>query len=539
MRCTACGLFVLSTIALVASCSDDEGQGSEWGRGGSSATDASAEVSATGGTAGSTATGGSSGQSPDDAGVDACTCGDGVCNCGETEQSCSKDCCSASVSTESARGSDLPVMVRNSYDYVPSVMHDGVYRMWWCGGIAGDHILYAEASSLDGPWHARGSSTPGTYDDVLQPTGNAADFDGLHTCDPSVVRVDGVYYMYYGGLATETAADSTRIGVARSDDGMSWTRLNAGKPIIVPARDWNTMINKYGAGQPSAIALDGWIYLIFTDTTGLGINPGNGAGQFVMRSKDPAFQTEVEELGEQGFAPYDPAKHTAFKRLESFSVDWQFIDAIDAFVIASHTSGGKTRLHLFDRALAKDLGEVEVSGSWTEGPGIVSRPDKHAIASSSCGRVPIDIMRSVGPGGPETWDLAHDGIDMLTGQSCACTPWPRILEGYLMSSAGLPLTMVRGGERLQFALRPPADRLARSSIEVSSEVFHAVPFGASMAANAPVIGADGRPAAFHLDNRLWPVSCLEVITDNGSSIQSVSAAEWDAVPLAHSLHCLK
>lgn len=419
-------------------------------------------------------------------------------------------------------------------------MQDGVYRMWWCGGIAGDHILYAEASSLDGPWHAHGSSTPGTYDDVFQPTGNGADFDGVHTCDPSVVRVDGVYYLYYGGLGSQAGSDTTQIGAARSDDGMSWARLNGGAPIIVPARDWHTVVNGYGAGQPSAVALDGWIYLIFTDTTGLGINPGNGAGQFVMRSRDPAFQSGVEELGEQGFAAYAESTHTAFSRLESFSVDWQFVDSLDAFVVASHTAGGETRLHLFDRELSTALDEVSISGAWTEGPGIVSRPDKHAVAAASCGTVPVDIMRSVGPGGPDTWDLAHDGIDLLTGQSCACTPWPSILEGYLVTSSGLPLTLVRGGERLQLALAAPGNRLARSAIDVPSDVFHAVPYGASLPAGAPVLGADARPAAFHLDDgRLWPVSCLELITDNGSTIQSVTQGEWDALPVAQSLYCLR
>lgn len=468
------------------------------------------------------------------------SCGDGTCSSDETTATCPADCCKSSLSMGAARGSDAPVMTRTSYDYVPSVMHDGVYRMWWCGGVAGDHILYAEASSLDGPWHSHGSSTPGSWDDVFQPTGNAADFDGTHTCDPSVIRVAGKYYMYYGGYPSTADGDTTRIGVASSDDGFSWTRLNGGKPIVVPATDYHAAVNKYGAGQPSVTFVDGKFVLVFTDTTGLDINPGNGAGIFVLRSQDPTFQSGVEELSAAGFQAYSNTTYTQHKLIESFSVDWQYIDTIDAYAVASHTSGGKTRIHLFDKTLTSSLGEVEVAGSWTEGPGLVSRPDRHAMPSAECGKVPIDIMRSVGPGGPDTWDLAHDGADLLTGLGCECAPMARVLEGSLMESAGLPLTLVVGGTRLQFALAPPAGRLAKSHVAVSGEVFHLVPYGASMQAGAEVLGATGKPAAFHLDDgKLWPVSCAEVITDNGSSIKSVTPAEWDAIPVAHSLYCVR
>ena len=61
-----------------------------------------------------------------------------------------------------------------------------------------------------------------------------------------------------------------------------------------------------------------------------------------------------------------------------------------------------------------------------------------------------------------------------------------------------------------------------------------------MAANANVVGAPDRPAAFELDEtKLWPASCLEVITDNGSSITSITTAEFDAHPQGPSLFCLK
>jgi hypothetical protein len=468
------------------------------------------------------------------------SCGNGACDPNESATSCPADCCPMKLETGVFRGGNTPTMTRPSYDYVPSVMHDGVYRMWWCGGVAGDHILYAEASSLDGPWHARGSSTPGSFDDVLQPTGNPADFDGVHVCDPSVIRVSGRYYLYYGGYPLTGEGETTRIGVAESDDGMTWTRMNGGKPIIEPATDFQVAVNKYGAGQPSVTFVDDHFVLAYTDTTGRDINPGNGAGIFVLRSKDPTFQTGVEELGATGFEPRDPATSTSHKLIESFSVDWQYVDAIDAYALASHTASAVTRIHFFDKPLTASLGTVEIPGAWTEGPGLVSRPDKHAVPSSDCGTVPFDVMRSVGPGGPDTWDLAHLGVDLLTSLDCECVPVGRVFEGSLLESPGLPLTLVRDRGRLQFALPQPAQRLARSRYTVSPEVFHLVPFAASLVAAAPVLGADGRPAAFKLDgDRLWPVSCLDVITDNGSSIEGVSTSEWDALPKGPALHCLR
>lgn len=108
--------------------------------------------------------------------------------------------------------------------------------MWWCGGsgghppanfTGGDHILYAESSSLDGPWHSRESTVPYSYDLHLSPNSeNITAFDYTHTCDPSVIQVNhSLYYMYYGGGNEQLNPSTTRIGVAFSVDGYPpWTR---------------------------------------------------------------------------------------------------------------------------------------------------------------------------------------------------------------------------------------------------------------------------------------------------------------------------
>ena len=87
------------------------------------------------------------------------------------------------------------------HDYSPSIMKDvdGKYKMWWCASTSvepGDHIFYSEATSLSGTW-----STPVS---VFRPAsysgGGSSVWDADQTCDPSVIRVNGTYYLYYGGI---------------------------------------------------------------------------------------------------------------------------------------------------------------------------------------------------------------------------------------------------------------------------------------------------------------------------------------------------
>lgn len=447
-----------------------------------------------------------------------------------------------SLEVTDLRGGDGTVYARASYDYVPSVMKDGVYKMWWCGGVAGDFILYAESSNPSGPWHARGSGTTNSYNVALRPRNGTDAFDNLHTCDPSVVRVNGTYYMYYGALKARTGSriEPTTIGVASSRDGLSWTRLNSGRPILVPARDVNTpgLPSTYGAGQPSAVFLDGKFYLTYTDTTGYA-GDGNGGGQYVIRSSDPTFQSGVEELTATGFAPRTAATLTRHKLVNSVSVDWQYSDLLQAFLVGIHSGQGRTSFRVFDRSLQNEIAPAfTVSANWREGPGIASRPDKHALPSGTCGAIPVDYLHAIGTT-TSTWNLAHRGFTLRTGLTCGESRLPEVFDGFRLTSAGLPLATVFGGRRIQWALAAPVGHLSRNSVGVSSDVYHSIPYEGSVHAGQQVLGATGRPAAFKIGSRLWPVDCLEAITANRSSITVIPAAEWDAYPKGASLRCLR
>ena len=202
-----------------------------------------------------------------------------------------------------------------AYDYHPQVMYDaGTWRMWWCGydpaGKGGDHILYAEATDAEFAarfWHAHGSHVQNSFNDLLGSRGvnNPAFFDARDTCDPSVIRVGGTYYLYYGGTPLTGAGGyvapghatpgtvGTYIGVATSSDGFTFTRQNKGNPIVEAS---NIYGKSYGAGEATVVHkvdADGVarFYLSYYDTTGIA-----GVHYYLLRSSDPTFQTNVESF---------------------------------------------------------------------------------------------------------------------------------------------------------------------------------------------------------------------------------------------------
>lgn len=165
-------------------------------------------------------------------------------------------------------------------------------------------------------------------------------------------------------------------------------------------------------------------------------------------------------------------------------------------------------------------------------------PTDTTIPSTDPQKVVADLLHAIGPD-IGTWDLAHHGGDVTTDRNPACVDFGKVFEGSLIAAPARPLTLIRDGKRLQFAAIAPTQRLARASYALSAAFFDSFPYGASMSTGATVLSAPDRPGGFLLDDgKLYPFDCLELVTANGSSLTSVTTAEWDSHPLGSTLRCL-
>lgn len=158
---------------------------------------------------------------------------------------------SASPASASTTVGSPVVGASGNYDYSPSVMQSGgVQQFWWCTGPS-DLIAY-EAINLS-PLHV---VTPET---IVLGHGPAGAWDSKFTCNPHVVRGqfvnplgDGATYtyaLYYVALA-DGQAGGNNIGVAFSNDGMSWHKYPS--PVIT-----TDTTAYYGVGQPDLFNPDG------------------------------------------------------------------------------------------------------------------------------------------------------------------------------------------------------------------------------------------------------------------------------------------
>lgn len=419
------------------------------------------------------------------------------------------------------------------YNYAPSLLvDDDEIHMWWCSQYtsaqpAGDDILYATADDIDGPYHGPDKKSPAA---VL--SGNPGEFDAVHTCDPSVVEVDGTYYMYYTGSAGKRTHGNA-IGLVTSEDGAHWKREPTDSAIVTPAHDEHRD-NDYGTGQPAAVYLDGWFYLMFTDTSGADAG-WNGAGQFVLRSRDPAFGSKVEALGHDGFTS---VSGTAERRRESvvdaFSVDLMWVDALRAFAVAHETKDGTT-FTFYDREFSRHPYEpVSVSGKWKEGPGILRRPDGHAPISADepCARVPLDVVRATVTGEAHAPSgLRHFGVDITGIHGCETKGRAAaVYQGFAMPSPVRTMDLIADDKLVRVERRSVAELLADRIVDDAPAALRELSVAARIDAGVPVVHTDDGDVGFLLDDKVWPVHGAdgeELAESNDSPLRRVSDDQWD------------
>ena len=222
---------------------------------------------------------------------------------------------------------------KGRYDWGPSVMRDGeLYKMWWVrlgGGNKkrfpysatlpdgevfsftypdwGDRVYYAE--SRDGlKWNIAGEDYAGPVDQfgpdapgpmmVLKPA--ESEQEKNHLGNPSVIKVNDTYYMYYetcceydvkrdaSGKVVVGNEYHNQVFVATSRDGRTWRKHpdDANPQPIVEAPEANRLERKrYGFGQPSVFYKDGTFVMHY-------VNSCTGPGDFMVRieADNPFFR---------------------------------------------------------------------------------------------------------------------------------------------------------------------------------------------------------------------------------------------------------
>ncbi|RKX36694.1 MAG: hypothetical protein DRP64_18250, partial [Verrucomicrobia bacterium] len=219
------------------------------------------------------------------------------------------------------------------YNYCPSFLYDeeeGLYKIWLCGAVAGDYIVYKESPTLEGLKYAATVN-------VLAPSGDPAKFDQIHVCDPNVFHHTGdIFYMTYTGGAD--VYDQGGIGVAISyDRGRNWSKLHNGDRVL--GIDSSTHVDGYGVGQSAVVkANDGYFYMVYSDDVG-------GGAPFltqVIRCDDPAFPTNKHEH----VASIDPTPGASLD-LAYDAANATFIVVANASLGPNNTENPYTQIHYY------------------------------------------------------------------------------------------------------------------------------------------------------------------------------------------------
>lgn len=95
-------------------------------------------------------------------------------------------------------------------------------------------------------------------DRPVLPTGPRGSFDERGVADPNVVSLGGVLYMFYLG---QDRARRQRLGLARSEDGVAWEKLRR-NPLLELGGPGE--FDERGLGEPAVWTTAGWYWMLYT-----------------------------------------------------------------------------------------------------------------------------------------------------------------------------------------------------------------------------------------------------------------------------------
>ncbi len=140
---------------------------------------------------------------------------------------------------------------------------------------------------------------------VLAP-GEVEEWDSSGVMMPSVVKSDSGYFMYYAGTKTGDYS----IGVATSDDGLTWAKSGA-NPLYVPGGE-EVPWRRYAANSPTAVVVDGQTKLWFSgrqdEISGIsiGLAESEDGINFVELATNPVFEASADNEDWEGLSVAHP-----------------------------------------------------------------------------------------------------------------------------------------------------------------------------------------------------------------------------------------
>lgn len=293
-----------------------------------------------------------------------------------------------------------------TYNYAPSIMLDeGVYRMWWCGNFEpvskpeDDKILYS--TSMDGV-----SWTPAVkvLDSQKRPN------QGRCACDPTVVKLNADYYMFY-----TTDNPEKMDGMSWSQTYLAWSAGSGspakfsyafeGKPVIAMPAEFDRRQLFYGRGQSSVIWKDGRLIQFFSDMTEIDPETGDQRRVSVAESLD-------------GGKTFRTIKTGIIKGVSS--MDFKYVPEKKMYLAVGEKPQWQLRLFVFDEKfeLVKELVLPSVINNGkrsNHNPGLLG--DRYGnlvdeemvtIYFASSG----EVTELPSPSGPYNWKIYRMKIDL-------------------------------------------------------------------------------------------------------------------------------
>ncbi len=179
---------------------------------------------------------------------------------------------------------------------------DGKWKMWFGGGIpegiSSDNVWYIESEDPRLGWSQQYRVKLNDPNRILHNFNASPGYGG----DPTMIKVDGTYYMYFSGIPREYEGIEgygyNQVYLATSKDGLNFDLRE--EPIVKGSPfDGH---GSYGAGAPTICYVDGTYYMYYFTTTPL--EPDNNIGCVRRTSTDGIHFSAAEAVytGDGGLA---------------------------------------------------------------------------------------------------------------------------------------------------------------------------------------------------------------------------------------------